>query len=220
MNTRYVLPACLAGALHGLLFLGPASTPPAAAGPKVGDRTFVEFVLHPPADDPVIEPEPATEAQKPAPAVPIPRQAEPVAVVDLGDKPTMNPPPITRVEPGEIRNVPVSFVGVEGATGDNGWARDVVSSLRLDNSPRTRFQAQPIYPFDAKRTGLTGRVEVEFVVDEEGRVVEPRVLRSSDRVFEEATLRAVAKWQFEPGRRAGRVVRFRMAVPVLFNLND
>jgi protein TonB len=39
-------------------------------------------------------------------------------------------------------------------------------------------------------------------------------------MFEEPTLRAVAKWQFEPGRRDGRIVKFRMTVPVLFNLNE
>ena len=51
-------------------------------------------------------------------------------------------------------------------------------------------------------------------IDLAGEVVE-----SSDRVFEEAAVRAVAKWRFEPGRRDGRVVRFRMAVPIVFALN-
>ena len=78
----------------------------------------------------------------------------------------------------------------------------------------------PVYPFDAKRNGLTGEVFVEFTVDEEGAVISPRVVRSSDRIFEDATLRAVSRWRFEPGRRANQIVRFRMAVPVVFNLNE
>ena len=49
---------------------------------------------------------------------------------------------------------------------------------------------------------------------------DPRVVSSSDRVFEENALRAVAKWQFEPGRRNGQVVRFRMSVPIVFKLNE
>jgi protein TonB len=61
---------------------------------------------------------------------------------------------------------------------------------------------------------------VEFVVDESGNVLNPRVVSSSDRAFEENTLRAVAKWKFEPGRRDGRTVRFRMSVPVVFKLGE
>jgi protein TonB len=60
---------------------------------------------------------------------------------------------------------------------------------------------------------------VEFVVDEAGHVLDPHVLRSSNPLFEAPTLRAVAKWRFEPGRKDGRVVRFRMAVPVEFAVN-
>ena len=33
-------------------------------------------------------------------------------------------------------------------------------------------------------------------------------------------LRAVAKWRFEPGRRHGQIVRFRMVVPIHFSLNE
>ncbi len=95
-----------------------------------------------------------------------------------------------------------------------------MSSIALDNPPRTRFQPAPIYPFESKRDGLRGEVVVEFIVDESGLVRDPRVVSSSSRVFEEATLRAVSKWKFEPGRRAGRIVPFKMAVPVVFNLND
>jgi periplasmic protein TonB len=63
-------------------------------------------------------------------------------------------------------------------------------------------------------------VVVEFIVDERGRVIEPRVVRSTNRIFDDATLQAVAKWQFEPGRRDGKIVRFRMSAPVVFSLNE
>ena len=61
---------------------------------------------------------------------------------------------------------------------------------------------------------------MEFVVDEAGRVLDPHVVRSNDPVFEAPTLRAVAKWRFEPGRKNGQVVRFRMSVPVAFAVNS
>jgi protein TonB len=61
---------------------------------------------------------------------------------------------------------------------------------------------------------------VEFGVDEGGRVYDPRVVRSSDALFDEPTLEAVRQWRFEPGRRNGRIVRFRMMLPVEFHLDQ
>ncbi|MBI4622768.1 MAG: energy transducer TonB [Verrucomicrobia bacterium] len=93
-------------------------------------------------------------------------------------------------------------------------------SLALRERARTRFQPAPVYPSEGRREGLRGEVFVEFLVDEAGRVADPRVVHSSNRMFEEPTLQAVLRWRFEPGRRAGRIVRFKMAVPVIFSLNE
>jgi protein TonB len=67
---------------------------------------------------------------------------------------------------------------------------------------------------------MTGEVLVEFMVDESGAVRDPRIIRSSDRVFEESAVRAVSRWRFEPGRRNGAIVRFKMAVPIVFTLAE
>jgi protein TonB len=90
----------------------------------------------------------------------------------------------------------------------------------LDNPPRTRAQTPPTYPFSLKTSGVSGEVLVEFVVDEYGRVIHPRVVRSTHAEFEAPTLAALSKWMFEPGTRNRAPVRFRMVVPVKFNLND
>ena len=67
---------------------------------------------------------------------------------------------------------------------------------------------------------MRGKVVVEFLVDEAGRVLNPHIVSSSDVIFEEPTLRAVEKWRFAPGTRHGTPVRFRMSVPVTFDLNE
>jgi protein TonB len=67
---------------------------------------------------------------------------------------------------------------------------------------------------------VSGEVYVDFVVDERGQVTNPQVVKSSNPVFNDPTLRAVSKWQFEPGRRNGKVVKFRMTVPVMFSLDE
>ncbi len=95
----------------------------------------------------------------------------------------------------------------------------IIPSTALDNLPRTRAQLAPAYPDEARRNGRAGEVLVEFIVDENGRVLDPHVMHSNDPIFDAPTLRAVAKWRFEPGRKNGRVVRFRMAVPVAYAVN-
>jgi protein TonB len=59
---------------------------------------------------------------------------------------------------------------------------------------------------------------VEFIVDEHGSVFDAHAVNTTDRVFNDAAVRAVSKWRFEPGTVHGEVVRFRMAVPVVFHL--
>jgi protein TonB len=104
-------------------------------------------------------------------------------------------------------------------TGDgDGPGSGLVAVTQLDDKPRTRFQNAPQYPQSMKISGATGTVWVDFVVDENGRVHDVRVIKSTNSGFDDATLLAVAKWRFEPGKRKGIPVKFRMAVPVVFNL--
>ena len=86
--------------------------------------------------------------------------------------------------------------------------------------PRARVRPSPAYPFSLKADGVSGEVLVEFVVDESGRVLNPRIIRSTRTAFEGPTLSAVARWRFEPGTRRSKPVRFKMVVPVKFSLND
>ena len=61
-------------------------------------------------------------------------------------------------------------------------------------------------------------VVVQFLVDEAGNGYDPMVLSATAPGFEDAVLRAVARWKFEPGTRNSRRVRFRMNVPVVFHV--
>jgi len=89
------------------------------------------------------------------------------------------------------------------------------SMADLDQKPRIVYQPGPT--LTAKmRKATPGTVYVIFVVDEQGRVTNPAVQKSSDPIFERAALAAVKQWKFEPGKRAGRAVRFRMRVPMTF----
>ena len=58
---------------------------------------------------------------------------------------------------------------------------------------------QPAYPAEALRSGTTGSVEVEFVVNRDGSVSDVRVVKANPRgVFDRGVQSTVRKWQFQP----------------------
>jgi periplasmic protein TonB len=97
-----------------------------------------------------------------------------------------------------------------GADGDN-----LFSLADLDQKPRAIYQLLPTMTPQMRRKG-GGTVYVLFVVDESGRVENPIVHESPDPVYDKPALDAVRKWKFEPGKRNGKPVRFRMRAPITF----
>ena len=89
------------------------------------------------------------------------------------------------------------------------------SVTELDQVPQARFQSMPSHTAQTRRRA-PGTVYVIFIVDESGRVVNPRVQKSTDPCFERPALQAIKKWKFEPGKRDGKPVRFRMRQPITF----
>lgn len=74
------------------------------------------------------------------------------------------------------------------------------------------------YPEMAKQAGIEGRVFIQFVVDENGNVVDPKVTRGIGAGCDEVALEAIKKTKFEPGMQRGKAVPVRMTIPVLFSL--
>jgi protein TonB len=97
-----------------------------------------------------------------------------------------------------------------GATSDA-----LFSMADLDQKPRAIYQTSPSISATMRKK-TPGTVYVIFVVDERGKVEDPIVQSSTDPVFDAAALSAVKQWKFEPGKRNGQSVKFRMRVPVTF----
>lgn len=80
------------------------------------------------------------------------------------------------------------------------------------------LQEEVDYPDFAKKAGIEGRVFVQFVVDENGNVQDPRVTRGVHKLLNEEAIRAVKQMSFEPGRQRGKPVKVQMSLPVSFQL--
>lgn len=86
----------------------------------------------------------------------------------------------------------------------------------IDQKPRAIFQAAPVFPNELRGKKLEGVVTVLFVVDQTGKVAQPRVEKSSHPAFEKPALDAVKQWKFEPAIKGGQRVPCKMRVPIRF----
>lgn len=76
------------------------------------------------------------------------------------------------------------------------------------------------YPEIAKAEGVQGTVHVQFVVDENGNVTEPKVVKDIGYGCGDAALMAVKKLcRWKPGRMGDRAVKVLYTLPVKFKLN-
>lgn len=122
----------------------------------------------------------------------------------------------------------VLFCGVAG----NSFAQDTdTTHVILQNGEPTPAAVAPVliggmeglnerlvYPEEARKRGIEGRVLLEFLVHEDGSVSEIEVLRSPDSLLSAVAIKALEESRFEPGMHNGRPVRVRHGLPVTFRL--
>ncbi len=97
--------------------------------------------------------------------------------------------------------------------------KNIFNLADLDQRPEPRVRMNPVYPMEMRRSGLNGEVVVEFIVDTQGNVRDPIIVRSSHPGFEQAALDTVLKWKFKPGRKGGAPQNTRVGQRLVFNLN-
>ena len=80
-------------------------------------------------------------------------------------------------------------------------------------------QVPPVYPMRARRMGIEGWVKVRFVVEEDGRVGDVKILGSSPKnIFENTVIRCVSSWRFKPGTVEGVPVSTWVETTIRFDL--
>lgn len=126
------------------------------------------------------------------------------ASLDLDDPITNTPPPPPPAEEEEEEPEPEIFVIVEEMP-------ELIGGLAA-------IQSKIQYPEIAKKAGVEGRVFVQFIVDEQGNVVDPVVTRGIGAGCDEEALRAVRQAKFKPGKQRGKSVRVKMSLPITFKL--
>ena len=78
------------------------------------------------------------------------------------------------------------------------------------------FQENVTYPKECKDAKIEGRVVVQFIVNKQGDVEDPNIIRGIGGGCDEAALQAVKQTKFKPGQQRGKPVRVQMSLPVRF----
>jgi len=173
-------------------------------------RTVDAAILPPPPPPPPEEEKPEEKPEEPLPTQ-ITEQAPPLDLAQL----EMALDPGFGDGTGGAGLLAGGRIG--GSPADHDKEADAVFSLAdLDQAPRPVSQPPPQYPAALRAQKLRGTVHVLFVVDRNGRVVKAQVQQSTHSAFERPALEAVRQWRFEPGKRGGQTVQFRMRVPITF----
>lgn len=87
-----------------------------------------------------------------------------------------------------------------------------------DSAPVPVHAPAPAYPARSQRRGERGEVMVQAVVGPDGRPRQVEIARSSSyRALDQAALRAVRQWRFQPAVRRGEAVAETVQIPITFS---
>jgi len=76
------------------------------------------------------------------------------------------------------------------------------------------------YPSAAIQNNIEGRVFIRFVVDENGDVKNPEVLKDIGAGCGEAAIKGIKKVKFTPGKQNGQPVSVYFTLPVTFKIEN
>jgi periplasmic protein TonB len=211
MSRDLLVAALVSLALHtGIAFSGRLfKEQPAGPPPKLEIPTIALDLPPPPEPE---EPEPMENTLSEAPS-----DAADLAPPMLNDIPSASmdspfpQPPQAPPPPGLTRrsDAPIPIPVGPPRTGTGAGFGKIFSLGDLDQKVEPRVRPLPVFPFEMRRSGQSGEVFLEFIVDAQGNVRDPVVIRSSHRAFEQAAIDAVLKWKFKPGKKAGAAVSTR-----------
>ena len=120
--------------------------------------------------------------------------------------------------PGETFTAVGTFEPVQGDV------FDVVEEMpQYPGGPQAlfKFLGENVHdPAEAEKAGIQGRVIATFVVEKDGSISQPTVVKSVDPLLDAEALRVISAMpNWKPGKQNGEVVRVKYTVPLSFHLD-
>lgn len=129
----------------------------------------------------------------------------------------------------EIKSSQLSEIVAVGYATDEEVQKEVVFEV-VEEMPKfpggmealMKHLAQNIkYPSDAQKDKIEGRVIVQMIIDKEGYVTAPQVIRSVSTSLDAEAIRVLSTLpQWEPGKQRGQTVLVKYTIPITFKLTE
>ncbi len=219
----YSLLAVVSMLLHlcaWLWFQQPREQPALVVPPRVLQLTLIS--ASPP---PVVQP-PLRRVIEPPPVVAALPPPKPIAKPRTPPKPRPQPqttPRRVEPSPAPLAALPVPPVPAVTVPAPAMPAMPAAEPVVTPASTRatSRRNPKPAYPTLAKRRGWQGNVLLAVEVLQDGTPGEIQVSKSSGRaVLDNAAIKAVKRWLFEPARRGDMPIRTTMNLSIVFKLEQ
>lgn len=144
-------------------------------------------------------------------------------------EPVQDPPAHTDdpTLPGAGAGLEPGGTGIEGGGGDGGNGDEGMgivdepspeAFIPVEKLPVVIRRTEPVYPELAVKAGLTGKVWLKMLVDQEGKVRKVLVVKSDADIFSEAAIDAARGWLFVPAVMNGGPVTVWVTVPFTFKM--
>lgn len=96
---------------------------------------------------------------------------------------------------------------------------DVLAYDEVDVKAHPISIPTPVYPEEAKKKRIEGKVTLKVVVNVDGSVSDVSVLEGPE-IFRQAAIDAALHWQFRPAEHNGKVVPVWVVMPIEFSLDS
>lgn len=178
----------------------------------------------PPPPPPVIEEVPEEELIDEDPPEFLDMTVDEETIIDVPEEPEAPPPPPPPPPEPEVEEIfqvveqMPRFPGCEDMSGTNEEKKACADQKMLEFIYRNIR-----YPAIARENGIEGQVVVTFVVDTDGRIQDPKVVRDIGGGCGAEALRVIKMMndmpeRWTPGRQRGRAVNVQFNLPVRFTL--
>ena len=135
------------------------------------------------------------------------------------------PPSHAPFDPASFAGVGVRSASPWGSSGDTleraaPRAEPIYEEAMLEELPFRLSGEAPRYPALLMSARIEGETVLELVVDTAGLIEARslRIVRSTNRLFDQSALVSAATWRFRPAKIGGMVVRARVHFPVRFTM--
>ncbi len=109
------------------------------------------------------------------------------------------PPPLTTSQNDKPDANASGFAQSFDLAADLGGASIGVGTGTVDTDAIPLVRVDPTYPIRAKERGIEGWVQVEFTISPRGTVIDPKVVAyEPSSIFNQAALRAIRRWKYNP----------------------